>query len=104
MSGVVKEIRTERFLEMNGVDSRFSLAFIEALTQHLSAIKWFITSRAVDGMWIGGSRLILDGDSKPNWRPLFALLAVLLATPLGVGSPRGWLAFLTARFVRLRVF
>jgi len=104
VSGVVKEIRSQAFLDARGVESRWSPAFAGALAEYRPAFKWFVTSRIVDSMWIGGSRLLLDGDSKLNWRWVVPLVSGLALAPLLVGRARRWARFLGGHAARVSAF
>lgn len=103
VSGVVKDVRSRAFLEARGVESRWSFEFVEALGEYRPAAKWFVTSRLVDSLWIAGSRLVLDGDSRLNWRWVLPLGAVLAFGPVAIGRRR-WLRYAAAHAGRLRPF
>ncbi len=103
VSGVVKDVRSRAFLEARGVESRWSIEFVEALGEYRPAAKWFVTSRLVDSLWIAGSRLVLDGDSRLNWRWVLPLGAVLAFGPVAIGRRR-WLGYAAAHAGRLRPF
>jgi hypothetical protein len=67
-------------------------------------VAWFLTSRAVDGLWIAGSRVIFREDSGLPPGRLLGILALFVLLPVAFGRPREWLAFLRARFARLSPF
>lgn len=125
VSGVAKAIQTTHFLADKQIDSRFSLKFVkEVVARSKSALRWFVTSRVIDGTWIAGGRALFHGDSampsqallnskiggsralpiKPAHLLFPFLLAALAFGPAAVGGLRDWLSFVSARLKRLLRF
>jgi hypothetical protein len=98
ISGAVKTIITDRFLDTFGLESRFSLAFVKRVYwEFLTNIEWFITSRAVDGLSIVGARAWFSGNDAVPVRTLALLVAAVLAVPFLAGAPGAWLRHLAQR-------
>lgn len=103
VSGAVKVIQTRDFLAAQGVLDIPSYKFFSAIFwRWRQAIEWFITSRALDGLWITGVRLLTD--ERGSYRLILAGLAAVLAVPLTAGRPGVWFRFLAERFRRLSQF
>lgn len=105
VSGAAKAIWARQYLEAAGVETPLSRAFLSLLYYRFSgAVAWFLTSRALDGLWIAGSRVIFREDSGLALERCIGILALFVLLPVGFGRPREWVAFLRARFARLAPF
>ena len=105
VSGAAKAIAARHYLDAAGVQTPLSLAFLHLLYYKFAGgIAWFLSSRAVDGLWIAGSRLIFRENGALPPGLCLGLLALFVLLPAAAGRPREWLAFLRARFARLAPF
>jgi hypothetical protein len=103
ISGVVKSVAAEDFREEHGIESRLSTNYVAALVDQAEVpLKKFASSRAADGLWVVGGRLVFDGAVR--LAVLVPILFLFLLVPLAAGRPREWLAFLLGRFRRLGPF
>ncbi|MDP3659108.1 glycosyltransferase family 39 protein [Phenylobacterium sp.] len=104
VSGVVKTLGVQAQLaqwaggEPAGLGKRASFIFYH----WREALRWFVTSRLLDGFWITGLRLFREGAT--SWAPAFAVVALALGGPALLGRPIEWLRFLGARIVRMAPF
>jgi hypothetical protein len=105
ISGAVKALGTKMFLEERGIESQFSMQFVELLYRdYLQPILWFITSRAADALWVVGGRVLYGDNSQIAARALLSILAGAVLFPLVAGDPKGWILFLRERLGRLSPF
>lgn len=105
VSGVVKAIATDRFLEERGIDSRFSLLFLETIqTEMGSSIARFLKSRVGDGFWIVGGRVLFGGDAASRGMVVIGLVGLFALLPFAIPARRAWPAHLMTRLGRLRPF
>ena len=103
ISSAAKVIGTEHFLRQNGVESRLSAEYAWLLVQEFAGpVRWFITSRASDALWVIGGRLWWEGI--PPLATFVAVMGALVLGPLALGRAREWLRFLADRFGRLAPF
>ncbi len=103
ISGAVKRVLADQYLEKQGIERRVSVDFIKlAGTQAKNAGSYFVTSRAGDALWLLGYRAIHDGAVR--WRTLLSILFAILIIPVLVSRNLGWFAILRERFARLRPF
>lgn len=106
VSGAVKAVINEKLLAYEGVGSLFSAEFLRVLKNEAQeGVRWFITSRLGDGLWLLGSRLVWNGDTYlPTKMVAIPLIAGLLFVPALVAGPRAWIGLLRERFGRLKPF
>jgi len=105
VSGAAKAIWARQYLDAAGVETPLSRAFLSLLYYRFSgAVAWFLTSRALDGLWIAGSRVIFREDSGLPLERCIGILALFVLLPAAFGRPREWLTFLRARLARLAPF
>lgn len=103
ISGAVKAFNTGELFRTLAIDGRLSADFLSFLIwERGGSVRWFLTSRSLDGMWIAGSRLVFDGAT--SLPVLLSLLAGWALGPALLGQPREWLRFVRGRFARLSPF
>ncbi len=103
VSGAVKSVRAERFREDHNIKDVASGRYVqEVYTFAQGRMAWFAKSRALDGTWLAGGRIFLDGIV--NFRTMAITFGALLLFPLALGRPREWLGFLAERIRRLSPF
>ena len=91
VSGGAKLIRSAQFLAENGIETVWSLPFLELLNEWTrEARRWFLTSRGMDGTWLIGGRFFLENST--SYSTFGAFVVVLLLGPVLLGKPRVWLA------------
>ena len=101
VAGGAKLIRAQQFLEAEGVSSVFSGRFLRVMHEWAwPSLRWWLTSRAFDGTWLLGGRL-LHTEQTSMWS-LAGVLALLLLAPLAVLRPGAWWRLLAGRLGRLR--
>lgn len=105
ISGATKVIITDDYLAANDLTSRFSPAFYKHIFfDFKNRVSWFLTSRALDGLWIIGSRLVFNENSAVPIARLVLLIGLVFAAPMALGSPRAWLSEVREQFRRLGEF
>ncbi|MGH7908735.1 MAG: hypothetical protein ACRENW_02670, partial [Thermodesulfobacteriota bacterium] len=103
VSGAVKAVLTDQFLEARQVRRLLSSATLTMIHNDMAAHLWrFMASRVGDGFWAAGSRLLFTERIPLVYLLLMALAVIGL--PLCVGQPREWLTYLGSRLRRLAVF
>ncbi len=103
VSGGVKALRTELLLENLGVESVFSFEFFAGFYRWMDGlIRWFITSRAMDGTWVAGGRVLFE--ESVSYATLGGVLAFFLLAPCLALRPLEFLRELGAQFRKLWVF
>ena len=103
VAGGAKLIRAKLFLQERGVETMFSTKFLAVLRDQIRGPgEWFVTSRAMDGFWLGGGRLMNLG--KSDYSTVRWILVVCLLLPLLALRPLEWLRTLGRTFRRLGVF
>ncbi|HIK61719.1 MAG TPA: hypothetical protein EYF98_13630 [Planctomycetes bacterium] len=91
VSGGAKLIRSAQFLAENGIETVWSLQFLELLNDWTREPRqWFLTSRGMDGTWLTGGRLFLEDST--SYGTFWGFVAALLLGPALLGKPRVWLA------------
>ena len=102
ISGAVKGVMTEHFLEEHDVDRRFSPAYI-VLIRHYGAkqICNFVVERGVDGLWPLGAWIVLTGDAPTRIRNLGIILGIITLM-VHAKAPWGGLAgeFIASQLIR----
>lgn len=99
VSGAIKGVLTTHYLQDNGFESRFSLAYAQSVIERSApALQWFFNSRIADGSAILGARALFP-EEYPKSMGLLVLVSLL---PFGFGPPKAWLAALGSAFARLR--
>ncbi len=105
ISGATKVIITDDYLAANDLGSRFSPAFYKHIIfEFKNRVSWFLTSRALDGLWIIGSRLVFNENSSIPIARLILLIALIFAAPMALGAPRAWLSEVREQVIRLGEF
>ena len=103
VSGGAKLIRSAQFLAENGVESVWSLQFLELLNEWTrESRQWFLTSRAMDGTWLSGARLIFEDST--TFMTMWGFLLAFLVAPALLGGPKAWFAELRLKLGRLAPF
>lgn len=103
ISGAVKALKLDQGLAARQIDSSLSLDFVRMVDRETrQPVQWFITSRAVDGLWLVGGRIIYDG--AVSYALLLTLLSLFAFGPVLFGRPVEWLRFLQRRFSTLLPF
>ena len=105
VSGAVKTLATASYMQAHGIESRFSWRFLSAVYwDFFPSIRWFVASRAGDGLWALGGRVLFSGHSRIATDVLVPILGGLLLLPLLAGQPKQWLALVRERLSRLAAF
>ena len=95
VSGGAKVIRTQQFLEENGITGKFTAEYWDLLMETLrQPTRWFVSSRAMDGSWLAGGRLW--DQSAVGYNVLLTTLALFLFAPMLALRPLDWLRTLGA--------
>ncbi len=103
VSGGVKAVRTRLFLQSIGVESVFSREFFSAFYDWAEgSIRWFVTSRAMDGAWLGGGRIFFS-QSVP-YATIGRVLLFFLFVPFLALRPVEYLRTLGTQLGRLATF
>lgn len=103
VAGGAKQIRADLFLSRNGIESIWSGPFFDLLWDWIEdTVQWFVTSRAMDGTWLAGGRLLFEEST--SWATLRWTLGLFLLAPLLVGRPKDWLICLREHLGRLKAF
>ena len=98
ISGAVKQVLTDRFMQDNNLDSRLSVEFVEVIVhRYYDVLRAFVTNRLADATTVLGGRILLGDDQRRGFIALIGLMAVLPA----VFGPRRWLAALRNTYARL---
>ncbi|HUF64535.1 MAG TPA: hypothetical protein VMM17_01030 [Gemmatimonadaceae bacterium] len=103
ISGVVKSLGVNEALTAWGADTRWSPKFLSYVFWNWrEPAEWFVTSRIMDGAWITGLRVGVQGATSA----VAALLLIcgLMIGPLLLGRPREWWSVLRQTFSRLSPF
>jgi len=103
VSGGAKLIRSAQFLAENGIETVWSLQFLELLNQWTREPRqWFLTSRAMDGTWLSGGRLIFEDST--TFTAMWGFVLAFLVAPALLGGPKAWFAELRLKLGRLAQF
>ena len=98
-----KAVRAEHFLQSNGVESVLSGHFLSVIYDWAGdAMRWFLTSRALDGTWLAGGRIPFGGEVP--YLTLGWVLAFFLLAPFLADRPWDWLRTLRDQCRRLAPF
>jgi hypothetical protein len=105
VSGSAKLIGNQFMLDSRQIENRLSLEFVQMIaTDWRDRIRWFITSRAADGLWIVGGRVLFNQNSEVPTRILVGTITAFLIAPMLFGKPKKWFEYLRVRLVRLSTF
>lgn len=106
VSGAAKKVYAQWIHSTDELVSPFAFSFWQDNGwNNLRHLKWFGTSRILDGMWVLGSRVYFGGNSSAPIEMFVGLLAVAVLLPAVIwrGSD-GWLRFLWMRMRMLGAF
>jgi hypothetical protein len=102
ISGAVKAVYTDQFMEANGLSSRFSPSYITfVLTTYHASLRTFLSTRIADGTALAGGRILVDDQ---QWTKGFAIFLLVLFAVARVVGGKTWLGELRATLGRLRPF